>query len=109
MSYEIVGVAVKNTDLQASQHEFSPRRKVFVVPDEYIRHELGWNGLSSLTPTIAEQLEAELRIRQAIPDHAIIKGIAVDFQIESVRIYCVSPNFPLVQSGIAAPEQLIDL
>jgi len=106
--YEVVGTAVRNSNAYTAPYEFSPRRKVFVVTQEYLQFELGWDMTEfHLTPAKAALLESELRLRQELPADTMIRGMQIDYSRDTVRIYAISPHFDPVEQNVLAPEQLI--
>ena len=107
--YAVIGTGVKNNNSYIQPYQFSSRRKVFIVPVEFLKYELGMDIAGyQLTAEQASILECELRIRQELPADTMIRGMQLDPYYDSVRIYTMSPHFDPVPQGVQPPEQLIE-
>ena len=106
MGYKEVSKALVATDLAAQQYEFSRRRRILVVPEEFIRSELGLGRLE-LTPTTAEELESELRLFQHLQPNDIVKALHYDYTTESLRFYIINKDLPEVELDTLPPETII--
>ena len=108
MGYVVVNKAVRNSDVEASQQEFSRRSQVLVIAQSYLRYELGLGVPHSLTTDYCRRLVDELQLRQVLKSKDVIKAIDVDYARDAVRIYICNPDYDTVPENTKYPEIWVD-
>lgn len=106
--FKEVATSFVNTETEAQANEFNTRRIVLVVPQEYIKYDLGISTFP-YTPNVLEHISAELQIRQQIKSKDIVKAVRWDWGTDSLYFYLINPDYEVLPPNLEPPQYVVPL